>query len=158
MDRDRLVQLYVFVAIIVLSLLVRIFLASYTLFIDAIYATMSTPVIYTMSYYSSQAYMEGNYVRRKKPEMSRLVTYETLALFASYVVGFFMFYALTGSTDYYVFTVAYIVSQTMRGLSYNIVNIMRALKLDPAYPFLVLMGGALVAVIHFVVIFFLFQL
>jgi len=145
-------------SIIVLSLLVRLIIMDSTLFIDAVFATMSMPVVYTMSYYTRQARTpEGEYVKRKKPELSRLISYELAALIASYLVGFFMFYALTGATDYYTYTVAYITSQTMRILNIYIINMYEKLGADPGHPFLMLIGSGVTAGLHLILLQFLLQ-
>jgi len=158
LNKDGLVQLYLFMSIIVLSLLVRLLITDSTLFIDAIFATMSMPVVYTMSYYTRQAKEAGGeYVKRKKPQLSRLIMYEFSALLASYMVGFFMFYALTGSTDYYIYTVAYATSQTMRILNMFIINMYKNLGADPGHPFLLLIGSGITACLHLVFLQFLLQ-
>jgi len=145
---DGLAQLYLLMSIIILSLLARFATERATLFIDAIFATASMPVVYTMSYYSRQARVEGDFVRCKKPSLTKLVVYELAALAASYIVGFLMFYALTGATDYYTYTAAYVASQTMRLLDTLVINVYRRLGVDPGHPFLMLIGSAAVASLH----------
>jgi len=158
LDRESIVQLYLFMSIIFLSLLVRLFISDSSLFIDAIFATMYTPVVYTMSYYTKQARMsEGEYVKRKKPEFSRLIMYELVALIASYMVGYLMFYALTLQTDYYIYTVAYVTSQTMRIMNLAIIRMFKRLDIDPSHPFLMLIGSGATAFLHLILLQFLLQ-
>jgi len=156
LEKDRLAQLYLFTSLIVLSLLVRLFVPKASLFIDAVYATISTPVVYTMTYYTRQMREVGEFVRRKKVPLARQITYELAALTASYMVGFFMFYALTGSTNHFVYSIAYVASQTMRVMNLALIEGFERLGADSEHPFLVMCGAIVTAFIHFLVIYPLF--
>lgn len=148
-ERGSLAQLYLFMSIIFLSLLARVMFPDSTLFIDGIYACMSTPVVYTMSYYMRQAGEGGGeFVRRRRPEPRRAATYEAAALLASYMVGYFMFYAMTGAADLVVYTVAYAISQTMRAANSLVIKMFEALGLDPSHPLFVFVGSGAVSLLH----------
>ncbi len=159
MERRNLTQVYLLTSILILSLLIRLFLADAQVIIDAMFATMSTPVIYTMSYYMREARRAegGEFVKRKKPSLSRMVTYEIAAMIASYMTGFIVFYSLSGVADYYTYTIAYLLSQTLRAVVHCIIRAYEALGADPGHPLLMLVGAVAAAALHLLILLIIYR-
>lgn len=143
-------QLYLFLSIIMLMLLLRFFAVAPKAFDVALFSCVSMPATYALTYYSSRAYREGKFVVRKTPEPVKFWTYEAVALLMSYIMGYVVFVALSGMLDYVLFTAAFMVVQVMRLLIVFLVRMFRDLGIDVQHPVMVLLTALGVASISFI--------
>jgi len=107
-------QLHLFLSIIILMLLLRLFAVSPEAFDVALFSCVSMPVTYTLAYYRARARLAGRFVVKKRPEPVRAWAYETTALLTSFAMGYVVYAALSGSTDLAVYGAAFVTVQMMR--------------------------------------------
>ncbi|RLG50053.1 MAG: hypothetical protein DRN90_00320 [Thermoproteota archaeon] len=138
-------HIHLFLAIILLMLLLKLFNIAYPLFDTALFACISTPASYTLAYYHARAYKIGKFVREKNPETVRLWSYELVALLVSFIMGYTVFVALTGSTDYIVFSAAFITVQIMRCVTIIMVRNLAKMGVDVQHPGIVVLVALSVA-------------
>lgn len=147
---DEGVQLHLFLSIVMLMLMLRFFGVAPDLFDSAIFACISLPATYAMTYYSREAYRVGKFVVKKKPEPVRFWSYELVALLTSFVMGYMVFVALTGSTDYITFGSAFITAQIMRILTNMLVSSLKEMGVDVMHPCIVVLISLSIAAIGFI--------
>jgi len=143
-------ELHQFLSIIVLMLLVRLFNVASDLFSIALISCISMPATYALTYYNLKAQGVGKFVIRKNPEPIRTWMYETIALLSSFVMGFIVFVALSGSLNYMVFVVAFITTQVMRLLTLVITRYMWNMGIDIQHPILAVLVSLSVALVGLV--------
>jgi len=132
-------QLHLFLSIIILMLLLRFFGVAPELFDTALFSCISLPATYALAYYHARAYRMGRFVVSKKPEPARLWSYEVVALLTSFVMGYIVFAALSGSTDLITFTSAFITVQVMRLLTLLITSRLKDMGVDIQHPAVVML-------------------
>ena len=139
-------NLHLFLSIIVLILLLRLFSVVPTLFDTALFSCISMPAMYAMTYYHYHARKEfGRFVvKRNKLE---LWGYEVVALITSFVMGYLVFTALTGSYDYVTYSSAFIVVQLMRLVVVSVTRSLKNMGVDVNHPLVVVLVSVLVALI-----------
>jgi len=145
-------QLHLFLSIIILMLFLRFFASGEDLFTTALFSCVSMPVTYTLTYYKYRAYSTGAFVTRKNPEQVRVWAYECVALAMSFVMGYLVFTALSGSTDVAVFTSAFLSSQVMRVGVIAEAKMLKNLGVDIQHPFVVFISSLSVAAVGFAVL------
>jgi len=154
-------QLHLFLSIVLLMLLLRFFGVAPEMFDVALFSCVSMPATYALAYYHARAYRMGRFVIKKKPEPIRMWTYETVALLMSFVMGYIVFAALSGSTDLITFASAFVTVQIMRILIVYITGHLRTMGVDiqhPAIVMLVSLSIAAVALIGLNIFFSIFLL
>ena len=132
-------QLHLFLSIILLMLLLRFFAIAPELFDVALFSCVSMPATYALTYYHARMYRAGRFVVKKKPEPVRMWVYEAVALLTSFMMGYVVFAALSGSTDYVTFGAAFITVQVMRLLILLITRHLRSVGIDIQHPVVVLL-------------------
>lgn len=139
-------NLHLFLSIIVLILLLRLFSVVPTLFDTALFSCISMPAMYAMTYYHYRVRKEfGRFVvKRNKLE---LWGYEVIALITSFVMGYLVFTALTGSYDYVTYGSAFIVVQLMRLVVVSVTKSLKNMGVDVNHPLVVVLVSVLVALI-----------
>jgi len=143
-------QLHLFLSIIILMLLLRFFGAAPELFDTALFSCISMPATYALAYYHARAYRTGRFVIKKKPEPTRLWSYEIIALLTSFVMGYLVFVALSGSTDLIMFASAFITVQVMRLLTLLISSHLKNMGVDMQHPAVVMLVSLSTAAIGLV--------
>ena len=152
------IQMHLFLSIVILMLLLRFFGVTPGLFDTALFSCISLPATYALTYYHREAYRVGRFVIKKKPEPVRLWSYEFAALIMSYIMGYMVFTALSGSTDYITFTSAFISAQLMRLLCLVLVRSLKNLGVDITHPVVVVLVSLSVAAVGFVGLSMIFSL
>jgi len=143
-------QLHLFLSIILLMLLLRFFGVTPEMFDVALFSCVSMPATYALAYYHARVYKMGRFVVKKKPEPIRVWTYETVALFMSFIMGYMVYVALSGLTDLITYGAAFVTVQIMRVLILFITRELRMLGVDvqhPAVVILISLSTSLVALI-----------
>ena len=143
-------QLHLFLSIIILMLMLRFFAIAPELFDVALFSCISMPASYALAYYHARAYRTGRFVIRKEPEPIRLWIYEVVALLMSFIMGYLVFVALSGSTDVITFGAAFITVQIMRVLTIIITSNMRNMGVDIQHPAVVIVTSLSIAAIGLV--------
>jgi len=143
-------QLHLFLSIIILMLLLRFFAVAPELFDVALFSCISMPATYALAYYHARAHKMGRYVTKKKPEPIRLWSYEVVALLMSFIMGYLVFVALSGSTDYITFGAAFITVQIMRLLIILVSSNLKNLGVDIQHPAVVMIISLSMAAIGLV--------
>jgi len=142
-------EVHQFMSIVILMLLVRLFNVASDLFSIALISCISMPATYAMAYYNFKA-QGDTFVLKKNPEHVRIWVYEVIALSFSFVMGYIVFAALSGSLDYVVFTVAFMTTQLMRLLTLVVTKYMRNMGIDIQQPIIVTIVSLSVALVGFV--------
>lgn len=143
------IQLHLFMSIVVLTLMLRYFQIVPPLFDTALFSCLSMPVVYVMSYYHAKEYSRaGKFVIRKESDV-KLWGYEVMSLVVGFIMGYLVFVALTGSSDYVVYGVAFCTVQFMRMVTAGIVAHLSNLGIDTQRPIAVMGISMLVATITF---------
>jgi len=149
----RYSSLYTLMSVFALAVMLRVVSgdALATVFVNAVFATVSLPVVYSMAYISTKVSGEGRFVKKKPGEgLRERLAPEGAALLVSYAMGFMAFYALTGYFDLLLYTLAYTAAQAMRALDSLAINAYDRVGADPGNPLLVLLaafGSAAVALL-----------
>lgn len=98
----------------------------------ALFACISAPATYAMSYYTRQP----KYVLGKKPVHAWWVEFE--ALLMSFIMGYVMYTALTEAPVAYVYVLAFILTQFARLLLVAEASLLEGLGVDIGHPLVVL--------------------
>jgi hypothetical protein len=143
------VDLYLFLSIIFLILFTRL-LGFPETFSVALFSTISTPVMYSIAYYYRKP-VTGFFVKPKNHRVVKFrVAYRSfVATLTSFVAGFIVFAALSGSTDIVVYSLAFVVTWIMRISIYLLLPVL-AKHIDienPAITMLISLGVAVLALI-----------
>jgi len=142
LDRDESISLHLFLSIVFLILLLKVFNTSVPeSFISALFACVSMPATYALSYYHAQAYRTGKFVIKKHPEPTRMWLYELIALLTSFGMGFLVFVALSDGTtsDLPIYLSAFVTTQIMRLTLLFTVNQLRMAGVDVQHPLVVVL-------------------
>jgi len=150
-------QLHLFLSIIILMLLLRFFGVTPELFDVALFSCISMPASYALTYYHARIYRAGKYVVRKTPESLRLWSYETTALLMSFMMGYMVFIALSGSTDIVAYAAAFIAVQTMRIAILIVARNLKNLGVDIQHPVVVTLISVFTAAVALVGLTFFFS-
>ena len=150
-------QIHLFLSIIILMLLLRFFAVAPELFDVALFSCISMPATYALAYYHARAYRTGMFVVKKKPEPVRLWSYEVIALLMSFAMGYMVFAALSGSTDYITFGASFITVQIMRLLTLLISSHLKNMGVDIQHPAVVMVVSLSIAAIGLVGLSLLFS-
>jgi hypothetical protein len=112
------VDLYLFLSIVFLILFTRL-LGIPEAFSVALFSTTSMPAMYSFMYYYRKP-VTGFFVKPKNHRAIEIrVAYKSLAaILTSFVTGFIVFAALSGSTDIIIYTLAFLVTSIMRTALY----------------------------------------
>ena len=145
-------NLYLFLSIMILALLVRITGLS-ELSTIALLSTITLPVTYALSYYYERGPREFIFVRRRGGGPARPTTglgrleRSLAAVISGYATGFVVFAALSGSLDLLTYTLAYTVAMLMRVvIAHSLPVVARFLDVEsPAALMLVSLFTALLA-------------
>jgi len=142
-------NLHLFLSIVILILLLRLFAIAPTLFDTALFSCISMPAMYAMTYYHYHARRGyGRFVvRRDKLE---LFGYEMAALITSFIMGYLVFTALTGSYDLITYSSAFVAVQLMRVMVMYMVRSLRGMGVDVNHPLIVVLVSVMVALIGLV--------
>jgi len=146
--------LHLFLSIVFLLLLLRIFPIVENTFSIAVFSCTSMPAMYALSYYRSKI-KKLQFVKSKTGEEVYLESkwlYEAMGFAMSYVMGFIVFSALHGVTDLAVYTLAYVVVQGMRFFIKRVAEGIEDLGLDPSRPVIVLAISVITALTAFAVL------
>ena len=130
-------QLHLFLSIVLLMLLLRFFGVAPEMFDVALFSCVSMPATYALTYYHARVYRTGKFVVKKKLEPMRVWTYETAALLMSFIMGYMVYAALSGSTDIITYGAAFVTVQIMRILILIITRELRMLGVDVQHPAMV---------------------
>ena len=145
-------QLHLFLSIIIMMLLMRFFATAPELFDQALFSCISMPATYALTYYHARAYRMGKFVVKKTPEPVRLWTYELAAMIMSYVMGYIMFLAMSGSSDCMIFSIAFATVQLMRLLIIMLTGNLRNMGVDIQHPVVVMLISLSIALVSLVVL------
>jgi len=143
-------QLHLFLSIIALILLLRLFGVSTDTFDIALFSCVSMPATYALTYYHARIYRVGRFVTKKTSEPLRIWTYEVAALVTSYVMGYMVYVALSGISDVATYSIAFVVVQTMRIAIFFMARHLRALGVDIQHPAVVMLIALSTAVLALV--------
>ena len=150
-------QTHLFLAIVILILLSRLFGISPPLFDVALFSCVSTPVTYSIAYYSSRAYRVGRFITAKTPRMERVWLYEVIALTLSLFIGWLVFLAFAPVPDFATYFLAFVLVQVMRVVAVAFVKMLDALGVSYAHPLVALLVAFVIAMFGFAIVFLLFS-
>jgi len=150
-------QSHLFLAIVILILLSRLFEISPPSFDVALFSCVSTPVTYSITYYSSRAYRMGRFVTTKMPRIERVWLYEVVALTLSFFIGWLVFLAFTSIPDFITYSIAFMLVQIMRVMAMAFVKMLSTLGISYTHPLMTLLIAFLIAIFGFVLVFLLFS-
>jgi len=147
-------DLHLFLSIVFLVLLLRLFPIAPPYFDLALFSCVSLPAMYALSYY--RARLAKRFVKARSLEYEvRELSYEAVALVMSYATGLAVYVALYGVADIGTYTVAYIIVQGMRCfVSWMCRNLSNA-GIDVARPSVVLLVAGTTATIFFGILYLL---
>jgi hypothetical protein len=145
------VDLYLFLSIIFLILFTRL-LGFSDAFSIALFSTVSMPAMYSFMYYYRKP-LAGLFVKPKRAGVVRLrAAYRSLAAsLTSFVTGFIVFAALSGSTNIAVYTIAFLVTWLQRTALYYMLSAL-AERIDIESPATLIAVSALAALIALAVL------
>jgi len=139
-------QIHLFLSIILLLLLTRFWGLVPDTFGEALFACISMPALYAMSYYTTRRYREvkGTFVKKKTGEpvyIGRRVdwTSEIIAILSSYFMGFIVFASFTGTWDIITYTIAFFSIQLMRLIIVEISMEAQKLGMDIQHPLMIVL-------------------
>jgi hypothetical protein len=145
------VDLYLFLSIVFLILFTRL-LGFPDTFSIALFSTISTPVMHSIAYYYRKL-VTGYFVKPKDHRVVRFrAAYRSLvASLTSFVTGFIVFVALSGSTDIVMYSLAYVVTWVMRATIYFLLPVL-ANSIDIENPAIIMIVALAIAVLALAVI------
>ena len=139
-------QIHLFLSIILLLLLTRFWGLVPDTFGEGLFACISMPALYAMSYYTTRRYREvkGTFVKKKTGEpvyVGRRVdwTSEIIAILSSYFMGFIVFASFTGTWDVITYTIAFFSIQLMRLIIVEISMEAQKLGMDIQHPLMIVL-------------------
>ena len=139
-------QIHLFLSIILLLLLTRFWGLVPDTFGEALFACISMPALYAMSYYTTRRYREvkGTFVKKRTGEpvyIGRRVdwTSEIIAILSSYFMGFIVFASFTGTWDIITYTIAFFSIQLMRLIIVEISMETQKLGMDIQHPLMIVL-------------------
>jgi len=139
-------QIHLFLSIILLLLLTRFWGLVPDTFGEALFACISMPALYAMSYYTTRRYREvkGTFVKKRTGEpvyVGRRVdwTSEIIAILSSYFMGFIVFASFTGTWDIITYTIAFFSIQLMRLIIVEISMEAQKLGMDIQHPLMIVL-------------------
>jgi len=139
-------QIHLFLSIILLLLLTRFWGLVPDTFGEALFACISMPALYAMSYYTTRRYREvkGTFVKKRTGEpvyIGRRVdwTSEIIAILSSYFMGFIVFASFTGTWDIITYTIAFFSIQLMRLIIVEISMEAQKLGMDIQHPLMIVL-------------------
>lgn len=139
-------QLHLFLSIVLLLLMTRIWGLVPDTFGEALFACISMPALYAMTYYTARRYktIVSKFIRTKTGEpvvLSRKVelTSELVAILASYFMGFIVFVSFTGEWDFITYTSAFLAIQLMRLLIIEISAYLQKIDVDVQHPIVIVL-------------------
>ncbi|MCC6055262.1 MAG: hypothetical protein LM583_01105 [Desulfurococcaceae archaeon] len=138
------VDLYLFLSIVFLILFTKL-LGFPEVFSIALFSTTSMPAMYSFMYYYRKP-LTGIFVKPKDYRVIKIrAAYRSLAaVLTSFVMGFIVFAALSGSTDIAIYTLAFIVTFIMRVALYILLPVL-ASYVDIENPAIVMLTSLAVA-------------
>jgi len=138
------VDLYLFLSIVFLILFTRL-LGIPEAFSIALFSTTSMPAMYSFMYYYRKPAI-GFFVKPKNHRIIEIrVAYKSLAaILTSFVTGFIVFAALSGSTDIIVYTLAFLVTSIMRIVLYLLLPVL-ARHVDVESPVIAMLTSLAIA-------------
>lgn len=147
-------QIHLFLSIIVFMLMIGLFTPVSDAFVTAVFACISTPATYTLTYYHSRALRQAlayRFIVRSDGtpivELGRLWVYEVIALTLSYVMGLLVYASLTNSLDYATYTWAFGIVQGLRAIVLLLAWRLEEMGVEVNHPLVTLMVAITAATI-----------
>jgi len=140
------VDLYLFLSIVFLILFTKL-LGFPEAFSIALFSTISMPAMYSFMYYYRKHLTDtGIFVKPKDYRIRGIrAAYRSFAaVLTSFVMGFIVFAALSGSTDIVIYTLAFIVTFVMRTALYILLPVLTS-YVDIENPAIVMLTSLAVA-------------
>jgi len=156
---SEVTQLHLFLSIILLLLMTRFWGLVPDTFGEALFACISMPALYAMTYYTTRRYrrVKGSFVRRKTGEPAYIGkrvdwTSELVAIITSYFMGFIVFVSFTGTWDIVTYTIAFLSIQLMRVIIVELSLQLQRIGMDIQHPLSLLLISLTSATISLLVL------
>jgi hypothetical protein len=117
------VDLYLFLSIVFLILFTKL-LGFPEAFSIALFSTISMPAMYSFMYYYRKHLTDTGIFVKPKNYRIRAAYRSFAAVLTSFVMGFIVFAALSGSTDIIIYTLAFLVISIMRIVLYLLLPVL----------------------------------